>query len=411
MSLAAGETEFVGRWTELGAAQQPEWPDAHELARVLETIHELPALVGIDEVDRLFAEIAAASRGESFLLFGGDCVESFCDARYAFVRDRVSLLAEMAQIVSGALGVPVVPIGRMAGQYAKPRTTPTETQGGIELPAFRGPAVNRAAFTLSARTPNPRLLLVAHVKARTVLTCMRNPTMARRVATSHEALLPGFEGALARWDPRSEQWYGSSAHFLWAGERTRQLDGAHLEFLSEISNPVGCKVGPTATAEEVLAICRKLDPHRTPGRLTLITRMGAGSIESALPPIVSAVRDANWQVAWVCDPMHGNGLRTTSGVKTRRLDDVLAEVAAFATVHQELGTVPAGIHLELTHEDVLECVGTADAWADEARIDRQERYRSLCDPRLNGRQARAVAATIGRLWPGSVLPPTWNGSR
>ncbi len=414
----------------------------------------LPPLVFAGECDLLTERLAAVTRGEAFLLQGGDCAETFAGSTASAVRAKLQTLLQMAVVLTYGASVPVVKIGRMAGQFAKPRSRPAEVRDGVELPAYRGDAVNGLDFTAQSRTPDPgRLLRAYHCSAVTLNLCrafttggyadlhqvhawnqdfvadspagqryerlageidralsfMRacgaSPQELRTVElySSHEALLLDYEQALARTDSRTGLMYDTSAHFLWIGERTRALDGAHVEFARSISNPIGVKVGPVTTAADLLALIRALNPARQPGRLTLITRMGAGRIREVLPPLVKAVADDGAPVAWVCDPMHGNTFEAPSGHKTRHFDDVLDELAGFFDVHRSAGTHPGGIHIEFTGDNVTECVGGSHAIVAG---DLHQRYETACDPRLNRGQALDLAFTVAQSYrrPDPALP-------
>ncbi len=424
------------------AAQQPDWPDPARLDQVTSELAGLPPLVFAGECDLLRARLAAVSRGEAFVLQGGDCAETFAGATADAVRAKLQTILQMAVVLTYGASVPVVKIGRLAGQYAKPRSAATETRDGVELPAYRGDAVNGFDFTLAARTPDPdRLLRAYHCAAVTLNLCrafttggyadlhqvhawnqdfvrqspsgkryeglaseidralsfMRacgaDPEELRRVEfySSHEALLLPYEQALTRVDSRSGQRYDVSAHFLWVGERTRAIDGAHVEFAASIRNPIGVKVGPDATPEGLRALIRKLSPDGEPGRLTLISRIGAARIRTLLPPLVKAAAAEGIPVAWICDPMHGNTFEAPSGHKTRRLADIVAEVQGFFEVHRSLGTHPGGIHIEFTGDNVTECVGGSHEIIAE---NLHQRYETACDPRLNRSQALDLAFTV-----------------
>jgi 3-deoxy-7-phosphoheptulonate synthase len=435
-------------WRAYIAAQQPEWPDAGGLDAVVDELRKLPPLVFAGEARSLKAALARVGRGEAVLLQAGDCAESFSEFSADAIRDKLKIILQMTAVLTYAAGVPVVKVGRIAGQFAKPRSADNEQLNGLQLPVFRGHAVNDDAFDASARQPDPRRLLRAYHQSAATLNLLRALTkggfadltqihvwnqefvaaskqgqryelIARHIDralrfmaacgvdlgddsalhqvdfyTSHEALILGYEEALTRRDSLTGDPYDCSAHLLWVGERTRAIDGAHVHFLSGVKNPVGCKLGPTVTPDEVLALCDRLNPDNEPGRLTLITRMGAANIETALPPLVRAVRDAGRAVVWVCDPMHGNTFATQSGRKTRRFDDILAEIKGFFVVHQGEGTVPGGVHLELTHENVTECLGGAEEVLD-THLD--HRYQALCDPRLNARQSLDLAFELAEM--------------
>jgi 3-deoxy-7-phosphoheptulonate synthase len=429
-------------WRQRPAAQQPEWPDPDRLGAVTAQLAQLPPLVFAGECDQLTDRLAAVTRGEAFVLQGGDCAETFAGSTAAAVRAKLQTLLQMAVVLTYGASVPVVKIGRMAGQFAKPRSKPTEVRNGIELPAYRGDAVNGFDFTAEARTPDPdRLLRAYHSSAVTLNLCrafttggyaglhqvhawnqdfvadspagqryeqlageidralsfMRacgtDPQELRTVElySSHEALLLDYEHALTRLDSRTGRAYDTSAHFLWVGERTRALDGAHVEFARSISNPIGVKIGPDATAGDVIALIAALNPERQPGRLTLVSRMGASRIRDVLPGLVRAVAEDGAPVAWICDPMHGNTFEAPSGHKTRRFDDVLAELHAFFDVHREAGTHPGGIHIEFTGDNVTECVGGSHEIVAD---DLYQRYETACDPRLNRSQALDLAFTV-----------------
>jgi len=395
-----------------------------------------------EECDTLRDRLAAVARGQAFLLQGGDCAETFA-AGADQVRDKLRTLLQMAIVLTYAGSVPVVKVGRIAGQYAKPRSLEVEARTG--LPSYRGDAVNDLAPTLEARTPDPRRLLRAHAASAMTLNLLRaytrggfaglrrvhawnrdfvrrspagqryeqlageidraldfmracgidpdrmESTLGVELFASHEALLLDYERALTRRGEARGTAYDLSGHMLWVGERTRALDGAHVEFLRQVANPVGVKLGPTVTPEGAVELVERLDPGHVPGRLTLITRMGAGLVRDRLPPVVEKVTASGASVVWACDPMHGNTIESASGYKTRRFDDVIEEVRGFFEVHRQLGTHPGGLHVELTGEDVTECLGGADAIAD---ADLAGRYETACDPRLNTRQALELAFLV-----------------
>jgi 3-deoxy-7-phosphoheptulonate synthase len=429
-------------WRGLPAEQQPDWPDPQRLEEVTAELAGLPPLVFAGECDVLRERLAAVARGEAFVLQGGDCAETFAGATADAVRAKLQTLLQMAVVLTYGASVPIVKIGRLAGQFAKPRTRPTESRDGTEFPVYRGDAINGVEFTAQARTPDPaRLLRAYYCSAMTLNLCrafatggyadlhqvhawnqdfvrhspagqryerlageidralafMRacgaDPEELRAVElySSHEALLLDYEQALTRRDSRTGLMYDTSAHFVWVGERTRDLNGAHVEFASAISNPVGVKVGPDAKPADVLALIARLNPGRDPGRLTLITRMGAGRVRDALPPLISAVIAEGIEVPWVCDPMHGNTFEAPSGHKTRRLHDVVDEVQGFFEVHRSLGTHPGGIHIEFTGDNVTECVGGSHEIVAD---DLYQRYETACDPRLNRSQALDLAFTV-----------------
>ena len=429
----------------LGAQQQPTYPDAAAVDAAVAKLRTQPPLVFAGECDDLRAKIAAVSRGEAFLLQGGDCAETFEGVTADNVRNKLRVLLQMAVVLTYAASVPVVKVGRLAGQYAKPRSSDTETRNGVTLPAYRGDAVNGFDFTPESRIPDPsRLVDVYHASASTLnlarafvtggyadlrqvhswntdfvrdsvagqryevmandieraLTFMAaigaDPDEFHRVDfhTCHEALVLEYEHAMTRIDSRTQQPYDVSAHFVWIGERTRQLDGAHVELLRHIRNPIGVKLGPTTTPDDAIALAERLNPGNEPGRLTFVTRFGAGRIRDGLPNLVEKVTAAGLDVAWVCDPMHGNTFEASSGYKTRRFDDVIEEVQGFFDVHRSLGTWPGGIHVELTGDDVTECVGGGE---DLAEVDLSSRYESVCDPRLNRVQSLELAFLVAEM--------------
>ena len=424
------------------SAQQPNWPDPARVDDVVAELAALPPLVFAGECDLLRARMAAVTRGEAFVLQGGDCAETFAGATADAVRAKLQTILQMAVVLTYGASVPIVKIGRLAGQFAKPRSRATEVRDGVELPAYRGDAVNGFDFTAQARTPDPyRMVRAYHCSAVTLNLCRafttggyadlhqvhawnqdfvrRSPSGQRyeRLAgeidralsfmracgaepeelrtvefySSHEALLLPYEQALTRVDARTGSQYDLSAHFLWVGDRTRDLDGAHVEFAAGVQNPIGVKIGPDATPDYVRGLIKTLSPDGEPGRLTLITRLGARQIRTLLPPIIKAVQDQDVPVAWICDPMHGNTFEAPSGHKTRRLTDVLDEVQGFFEVHHALGTHPGGIHIEFTGDNVTECVGGSHEIIAE---DLHQRYETACDPRLNRSQALDLAFTV-----------------
>jgi len=436
-----GVIEGLDNYLNLVAAQQPTWPDAAVVSEVRAILAKYPPLVFAGEVDILKNRIAQAASGNAFLLQGGDCAETFVDATADRIRNRVKTLLQMAVVLTYGASMPVIKMGRMAGQFAKPRSSDSETREDLTLPAYRGDAVNGYDFTLESRTPDPTRLLQAYNTSASTLNLIRaftmggfadlrsvhewnkgfidNPanskyeTMAKDIDraikfmaacganfselrttefyTSHEGLLFDYERPMTRIDSRTGTPYDTSAHFIWIGERTRQLDGAHVDFLSRVRNPLGVKLGPNTSVDDVMALIEKLDPNHEPGRLTFITRMGAGKIREALPKLVTAVRDAGFQPLWITDPMHGNGITTANGYKSRRFDDVMNEVRGFFEVHRDLGTFPGGVHVELTGDDVAECLGGSEH-IDEITLE--SRYESLCDPRLNHSQSLELAFLV-----------------
>jgi 3-deoxy-7-phosphoheptulonate synthase len=430
----------------LPALQQPEWPDRDRLQTVTRRLASLPPLVLAAECDQLKDRLAAVARGEAFLLQGGDCAETFAGATGDSIRGKFQTLLQMAVVLTYAASVPVVKVGRMAGQFGKPRSAATEVRDGVELPVYRGDAVNGLEFTAAARTPDPGRLLEAYQCASATLNvgralasggyadlrqvhawnqdfvagspagrryerlaeeidraiafmhaCGADPREFRAVEfyASHEALLLDYERALTRADARTGQTYDLSGHLLWIGERTRDPRGAHVEFARGIRNPIAVKVGPDAAAQDVLELIEILNPEQEPGRLTLTTRMGARRIRRALPPLVEKVAASGAVVAWVCDPMHGNTVEAASGHKTRNFDDVLDEVAGFFEVHRALGTHPGGIHIEFTGDDVTECIGGGHHIAES---DLSHRYETACDPRLNRGQSLDLAFRVADLY-------------
>jgi 3-deoxy-7-phosphoheptulonate synthase len=428
-------------WRRLPIKQQPDWNGTPEHARAVAELGTLPPLVFAGEVDLLKYRLASAARGEAFLLQGGDCAETFQAATADRIQARVKTILQMAVVLTYGAQMPVIKMGRMAGQFAKPRSSNTETRGDVTLPAFRGDIVNGYEFTPESRKHDPKRMVQAYHTAASTLNLIRafttggfadlrsvhswnqgfltNPAYheyeqlageidravnfmgacgvdfeALRTTeffAAHEALLLDYERALTRTDSRTGNPYDTSGHFLWIGERTRELDGAHVDFLSRVKNPIGVKLGPTTTGQDAVDLIEKLDPEREPGRLTFITRMGASKIREALPPVVEAVRDAGAQVVWVTDPMHGNTVTSQNGYKTRRFDDVMDEVRGFFEVHRSLGTVPGGLHVEMTGDDVAECLGGADPIREE-QFD--ELYESVCDPRLNHAQSLELAFLV-----------------
>ena len=431
----------LDNYRDLPAAQQPTWADSAVLEDVGKQLAALPPLVFAGEVDTLRTRLAQAARGEAFLLQGGDCAETFVDATADRIRNRIKTVLQMAVVLMYGSSLPVIKMGRMAGQFAKPRSSDFETREGVTLPAYRGDAVNSYEFTEEGRKNDAARLLQAYNTSSSTLNLIRaftqggfadlrevhawnrgftdNPAnkkyesiagdidramrfmeacgvdsaelRATEFFVSHEGLLFDYERPLTRIDSRTQLPYVTSSHFIWIGERTRQLDGAHVDFFSRVRNPLGVKLGPTSSVEDVLALIEKLDPEREPGRLTLISRMGAGKIRDELPKLVEAVRDAGASPLWITDPMHGNGITTANGYKSRRFDDVMDEVQGFFEVHRALGTHPGGLHVELTGDDVAECLGGSEQ-IDEATLE--QRYESVCDPRLNHMQSLELAFLV-----------------
>ncbi|WP_194914575.1 class II 3-deoxy-7-phosphoheptulonate synthase [Catenulispora rubra] len=441
----AGTGPIEDTWSALPAGQQPDWPDAAELSSVVSELRSYPPLVFAGEADQLKDRIAAVSRGEAFMLTGGDCAETFAGITADAIRAKLKTLLQMAVVLTYAASLPVVKVGRIAGQYSKPRSSSTETRDGVTLPAYRGDSVNGFDFTPEARTPDPKRLLRMYQASASTLNLVRafttggyadmrqvhawnqdfvagSPSGERYEAlageidralqfmracgtdleelrtvefyAAHEGLVLPYESALTRIDSRTGKPYATSGHYVWIGERTRDLDGAHVEYFSRISNPIGIKLGPGTRPEDALSYLDRLDPERDPGRLSFIVRMGAGQVREKLPALVEKVRSEGHQVAWICDPMHGNTFEAPSGHKTRRFDDVLDEVKGFFEVHHGLGSHPGGIHVELTGEDVTECVGGGAEIAFDAL---HQRYETLCDPRLNRSQSLDLAFLVAEM--------------
>ncbi|HEY1652275.1 MAG TPA: 3-deoxy-7-phosphoheptulonate synthase class II [Acidimicrobiales bacterium] len=432
-------------WRKFPASQQPDWPDADALKKAEARLSTVPPLVFAGEARHLTRDLAEVANGQAFLLQAGDCAESFADFSADSIRDKLKIILQMAVALTYAAGVPVVKVGRIAGQFAKPRSAETETVGDLALQSFRGHMVNDDAFEADARRPDPERLVAAYQQSASTLNLLRAFTKGgfadlsqvhlwnqqfvasstegqryERIAseidralrfmaacgidlgaeeglhqvdffTSHEALILPYEECLTRVDSLTGDWYDCSAHMVWIGDRTRQLDGAHVEFFRGICNPIGCKVGPSCTPEELLRLCEVLNPDRLPGRLTLITRLGAETIEELLPPLIRAVEGEGYPVIWACDPMHGNTFTSAGGRKTRRFDDIVAELRSFFDVHRDEGTWPGGVHVELTGDDVTECLGGAEEILEG---DLGARYTTTCDPRLNARQSLDLAFRV-----------------
>jgi 3-deoxy-7-phosphoheptulonate synthase len=435
-------------WQTFPAVQQPQWPDNGALDNALKQISAFPPLVFAGEARSLQSALGQVASGNAFLLQAGDCAESFEEFSAVNIREKLRVILQMAVMLTYSMGVPVVKVGRIAGQFAKPRSNNTETVNGVELPVFRGHMVNGPDAHAEARIPNPDRLVQAYHQAASTLNLVRAFTkggfadlnrvhawnqefvaqsaegkryedvaseIERALAfmracgidtetntalhqvdvyTSHEALILGYEEALTRQDSLTGGWYDCSAHMLWIGERTRQLDGAHVEFLRGVGNPIGCKIGKTTDVDYVLSLCEALNPARIPGRLTLISRMGANDVEEALRPLLRAVRDAGHPVVWACDPMHGNTYSAPNGRKTRHLEDIVKEITGFVKAHRAEGTWPGGIHIELTGENVTECLGGSEGLGND---DLDTRYETVCDPRLNGRQSIDLAFRVAEL--------------
>ena len=434
-------------WRTRPVTQQPEWPNATALELALAELRELPPLVFGGEAATLQRDLGEVAAGRAFLLHAGDCAESFADLSTAAVHNRLRVILQMAIVLAYGSGSHIVKVARMAGQFAKPRSASEEIVDGVELPVYRGDMINSVEADPASRVADPQRMLTAYHHAAAKLNLIRSLSTggfgglhqvhawnrdfvaaspvgrryaaiaseieralrfveASRIAsdrarmervdvfTSHEALLLCYEQALTRRDELTGDWIDTSAHMLWVGERTRALDAAHIEFMSGIGNPVGCKLGPTATAAEALELCERLNRDRVPGKLTLIARMGAQRVADALPPLLAAVRDAGHPVVWACDPMHANTVKTASGRKTRRFEDVLAEVGTFFAACASEAVWPGGLHIELTGDDVTECLGGGEDLREE---DLDLRYATTCDPRLNARQSLDLAFRVAEM--------------
>ncbi|SLN40089.1 Phospho-2-dehydro-3-deoxyheptonate aldolase [Falsiruegeria litorea R37] len=431
-------------WRTKPRVQMPDYTDAAALAAVESQLSNYPPLVFAGEARTLKQQLGAAARGEAFLLQGGDCAESFEQFSADGIRDTFKVMLQMAMVLTYGAKVPVVKVGRMAGQFAKPRSAPTEVVDGVELPSYRGDIINELAFTPEARIPDPKKMLQAYTQAAATLNLLRAfstggfadmkrvhswtlgftddqevqkySEIANRIQdsidfmaaaginsdtmhefstvefyTSHESLLLEYEEALTRLDSTSGNWLAGSGHMIWIGDRTRQPDGAHVEFCSGVLNPIGLKCGPTTTAEDLKVLMAKLNPENEEGRLTLIARFGAGNVGEHLPRLIKAVKEEGANVTWVCDPMHGNTIKSSTGYKTRPFDSVLREVRDFFGVHSAEGTIPGGVHFEMTGQDVTECTGGVRAVTDE---DLSDRYHTACDPRLNASQSLELAFLV-----------------
>ncbi len=431
-------------WRSKPRVQMPDYTDADALARVEAKLAGYPPLVFAGEARRLKAELGKAARGEAFLLQGGDCAESFADFKADSIRDTFKVMLQMAIVLTYGAKVPVIKVGRMAGQFAKPRSAPVEVKDGVELPSYRGDIINELDFTPEARIPNPKKMLQAYTQAAATLNLLRAFStggfadvhhvhswtlgftdreeaqkyrdMAGRIQdtldfigaagmtaetthelgtvdfyTSHEALLLEYEEALTRVDSTSGKWVAGSGHMIWIGDRTRQPDGAHIEFARGVQNPIGMKCGPSTSVDDLKRNMATLNPENEPGRLTLIARFGAGTVGEHLPRLIRAVEEEGASVVWSCDPMHGNTIKSSSGYKTRPFDSVLREVQEFFAVHSAEGTIPGGVHFEMTGQDVTECTGGVRAVTDE---DLSDRYHTACDPRLNASQSLELAFLV-----------------
>ena len=435
-------------WRKKPIKQQPSYPDEAAVSRVERTLGTLPPLVSFDEVRALKRELAAAAHGNAFLLQGGDCAESFAEFNEQNLQNFFRVLIQMTIALMYGAGSPVVKVGRIAGQFAKPRSDGMESKNGTELPSYRGDMVNGMEFEADARVPNPTRLVDAYYQSAATLNFLRSlarsgyaalPRVAKwnmdfvgsspqgrhfnqiverindclafinatgmnlegseelseaRFYTSHEALLLNYDACLTRRDNSSGEHFVGSAHMLWIGDRTRSPDDAHVEFLRGVANPIGCKVGPSMTKEDLIRLCDVLNPHNEAGRLTFISRMGAEKVESFLPPLVRLLKDEGRHVVWSCDPMHGNTIKSPNGYKTRKFTDILAEVRKFFAIHDAEGTHGSGVHFEMTGQDVTECIGGAQAISE---LDLASRYHTHCDPRLNASQSLELAFLIAEL--------------
>ena len=440
-----GKSWTPDSWKILPAEQQPDWEKSEAYSKVISEISGYPPLVFAGEVRALKQQLGDAAQGNGFLIQGGDCAETFDDFRADSIRDKLKILLQMSVVLTYGASCNVVKLGRIAGQFAKPRSANTETRDGIELPSYRGDAVNDINFDEDSRKQNPKRLLRTYNQSAATLNLLRafttggfadlnkvhvwnqefiaqspqgkryekiansinealifmkavginsENTSALKLAeffTSHEALLLGFEHALTRQDSLTGKWYNCSAHFLWIGDRTRQPNGAHVEFLSGVDNPIGIKIGPTINEEELITLCEKLNPENEWGKLTLISRMGADTVRSKLPPLIKTIKESGQNVLWVCDPMHGNTYKTDNGYKTRHFDTILEELEHFFAIHRAEETIPGGVHFELTGDNVTECLGGARKISDS---DLNSRYETACDPRLNNEQSLELAFLV-----------------
>jgi 3-deoxy-7-phosphoheptulonate synthase len=444
----AGSVWSPSSWRGYPALHQPEWPSEERAEAARARLASVPPLVFAGEARELRAALAEVAAGRAFLLQAGDCAESFHDVSAIHIREKLKILLQMAAVMTYGATLPVVKVGRIAGQYAKPRSSPREQVGDEEIPSFRGHMVHDDAATAAARIPDPERMVQAYYHATSTLNLVRAFTKGgfadltrvhewnqefvasspegRRyeqvateieralrfmaacgidvasepklhqvnVWTSHEGLVLDYEESLTRRDSTTGDWYCCSGHMLWIGERTRDPRGAHAEFFAGVHNPLGVKLGPTATADDVLELCERLNPGRVPGRLTLIARMGAEQVFELLPPLLRALREAEHPVVWACDPMHANLFKTESGVKTRRFDSIMGEIEGFFAACRRERVWPGGVHIEFTGEDVTECLGGSAAVLEEQL---SARYMSLCDPRLNARQSLDLAFRVAEL--------------
>ena len=436
-------------WREFPIKQQPEYKDKEALLKIEKELSTFPPLIFAGEARNLKKDLARAGRGEAFIVQGGDCAESFAAFNADTIKNLFKLILQMSVVVAYSSGKPVVKIGRVAGQFAKPRSSDFEEKDGVKLPSYRGDIINDIAFSAEAREPDPYRMVRAYYQSAATMNLLRafsrggladlnevhrwnldfiknhpigkkyeeissqidkamkflnaagltseNTPQLRQttVYTSHEALLLNYEEALTRVDSITGDWYNTAAHMLWIGDRTRELDGAHIEYFRGIKNPIGCKVGPTMKPDELVELVKILNPHNEEGKLNLIVRMGASKIEELYPPLLKAVRDAGLNVVWTIDPMHGNVEKSSTGFKTRDFDNILSEVKSFLKIHKEHGTIAAGVHLEMTGEDVTECTGSTSCAITES--DLSSRYHTQCDPRLNANQALELAFMISEV--------------
>ena len=431
-------------WRNKPRVQMPDYTDEAALSAVEAQLSKYPPLVFAGEARRLKNELAKASRGEAFLLQGGDCAESFSDFSADAIRDTFKVMLQMAMVLTYGAKVPVIKVGRMAGQFAKPRSAPTEVIDGVELPSYRGDIINELEFTTEARIPDPAKMLQGYTQSAATLNLLRAFStggyadvhkvhswtlgftedekaekyrdLANRISdtldfmkaagvdsdrahtlqtvdfyTSHESLLLEYEEALCRQDSTSGQWLAGSGHMIWIGDRTRQPDGAHVEFCRGVMNPIGLKCGPSTTADDLKVLMYKLNPQNEAGRLTLIARFGAGQVGDHLPRLIQAVKEEGANVVWSCDAMHGNTIKSSTGFKTRPFDSVLREVREFFAIHNAEGTIPGGVHFEMTGQNVTECTGGVHALSEE---DLSDRYHTACDPRLNASQSLELAFLV-----------------
>jgi 3-deoxy-7-phosphoheptulonate synthase len=446
--MATQQTHWTkSSWKKFVALQQPQWPDQKEVDRVLATLSQLPPLVFAGEIRSLKGLLAKATSGDAFLLQGGDCSENFSQLTAPKIRETLKVLLQMAVILTYAGGKPVIKVGRIAGQFAKPRSSDTEMVDGVEISSYRGDMVNRPEQTLEGRQPNPKYMLQGYNMSAATLNLLRAFTrggfaalnrvhawnqefvvqspmgrsyerLAKNIEhaikfmeiigipsdapqireaqlyTSHEALLLGYEEALTRQDSTTGGWYDCSAHLLWVGERTRQIDGAHVEFLRGVLNPIAVKVGPDYQLDNLKTLIDILNPHNEAGRLTLITRFGVQKVDKMLPPLLREAKREGYNIVWSCDPMHANTYTTASGHKTRNFNDILSEIACFFEIHWAEGTIPGGVHFEMTGENVTECTGGARNIIPE---ELHQNYLTSCDPRLNAEQSLEVAFQIAEM--------------